>query len=239
MTHKYGTEVRVRYNDVYPDFAMRLSALFQYLYQLTLDHRCPFCEDILTLHRQDMGWFVRQMALDLAITPVYNDVLKIETWIAGAHKARLFRKHNIYLRDRQIGALTSEWIYMDLEKRRPRAVPKGLTNSYNESFANPFEQRFPSYQLLNPMNCTISVRSGDFDSNGHVNNTIYLDYLETACNQCIAVPARIKHCKIFFVKEIPRSVDSIAVALAGENPVMNFRMADKSTLYAAGEIRLQ
>lgn|GEM_PF-3028154 len=237
-TSQYSADIRVAYSDVGPDLYLRLGALFRHLYQVTLDHRKEQGQDIQSTRKLGMGWFVRKMHFTVVKYPEYENILHIDTRVSGIHGIRLYREYNISIDKIRIGHLTSEWVYMDLDRRRPQPVPTSLIDGSTPGDKNPVADWKPPSEVPNPETCTISVRSGDFDSNGHVNNTTYIDYLETACHQCLAESRRIRQCNFAFLREIPPGTETVEVALSREGSTVKFRMCAGATRFSAGELAI-
>lgn len=81
---------------------------------------------------------------------------------------------------------------------------------------------------------TITTREGDYDSNGHVNNTVYLEYLDTLIKRCGLADANVEQVGIQYLKEIGRHVLTIQASVAKSGDRVNFRFFDSSAVYAAG-----
>ncbi|MCF7803155.1 MAG: hypothetical protein K9N46_12630 [Candidatus Marinimicrobia bacterium] len=236
---QYSAGIRIAYSDVGPDLHIRLGALFCHLYQVTLNLRKMQGQDIQSTRRLGMGWFVRKMRLTLKEYPEYEARLRIVTRVVGVHGIRLYRDYDILLRQKRIGHLISAWVYMNLDRRKPQPVPNSLIGGSTPNETNSVADWKPPSDIRNPDTCDISVRSGDFDSNGHVNNTTYIDYLETACQRCLAQPYRIRQYNITFLQEIPLDTDAVEVALSKDGSAVSFRMCAGTTRFAAGELTIR
>ena len=236
FSHTYTDDIQIAYSDVGPDLRLQLGALFRHLYQVTLNHRKVQGQDIQSTRKLGMGWFVRKMLFTLETYPEYENIVRIETRISGVHGIRLYREYDISLGKNRIGHLISEWVYMDLEARRPRPVAESIINPPAVYDTSTIAEWKPPTIPSNPEICAISVRSGDFDSNGHVNNTTYIDYLETACHRSLTERHHIRQCNIAFLQEIPPDTDAVEVAFSKDGSTVHFQMSAGAAHFAAGEL---
>ena len=81
----------------------------------------------------------------------------------------------------------------------------------------------------------VSLRYSDFDGNAHLNNTAYLDCLQTALSRQ-ALPVRPRAVEMQFLKEVSPGVAAVQVALerAGERGV--FAVRSGAELHAQGAV---
>jgi len=79
----------------------------------------------------------------------------------------------------------------------------------------------------------VSLRYSDFDGNAHLNNTAYLDCLQTALSRQ-GLPVRPSGIEIQFLKEVAPSMDSLQVALVPRDNAVAFGLHSPSELHAQG-----
>ena len=84
----------------------------------------------------------------------------------------------------------------------------------------------------------VTTRLADIDTNGHVNNAVYADYLETALARREGGYPRLKSYKIQFNHEIPVTTGEVAVALNKEDPGWVFQISAGDMIFAGGEVLL-
>ena len=135
-----------------------------------------------TLVKQDMGWVVVRMELQMDRYPVFGEEVTIRTYHRpGRH--RFFPRYFI-IRDgegNEIGKGSSLWVLMDLTTRQSVAadrLPAQLTDNSDMPEALPLPGGIAALDA--PAECfTLEPRYTELDANGHVNNTKYADWL---CN---------------------------------------------------------
>jgi hypothetical protein len=81
----------------------------------------------------------------------------------------------------------------------------------------------------------VSLRYSDFDGNGHLNNTAYLDCLQTALARggFSPHPAGIE---IQFMKEVAPAVEAVQVTLEPRGPGIAFGVSGPAGLHAQGVV---
>ena len=84
--------------------------------------------------------------------------------------------------------------------------------------------------------CTVTTRISDFDPNGHVNNAVYFDYLETALAADGDHGAAPRRFLIQYQKEIPQSVGTVTVGVGDGDTRRPFAVWGEGGRYAIGEL---
>jgi hypothetical protein len=85
---------------------------------------------------------------------------------------------------------------------------------------------------------TITTREGDYDPNGHVNNTVFLEYLDTLIKRGGIADATVARVGIQFLKEIGRDVHSLRAGLVRAGKTARFRFYGPMAVYAAGFVTI-
>ncbi|MCP4683718.1 MAG: hypothetical protein GY864_15415, partial [Desulfobacterales bacterium] len=84
----------------------------------------------------------------------------------------------------------------------------------------------------------LSIRFLDYDPMGHVNNSVYIQFLETLICRAAGNQARVKCLKIQYHKEIGDQVEMVKAGLKKIGPLYQFKIYDSQNLYAGGEVQL-
>ena len=85
---------------------------------------------------------------------------------------------------------------------------------------------------------SMTIRISDFDPMGHVNNSVYFDYVETLLFSFLNRERKIKKIKIQFAKEINKSVKVIKTGLVEEGGVFKFKIFDENKVFSYGEVTM-
>lgn len=153
---------------------------------------CNYLQDAAGNHAQALGvaveqlqkhkvtWVLSRLHVQLRAYPRWREKILVETWPASVDK--LYAVRDFLLLDAAenvIGAATSAWLLIDIEKRRPVRLPSFIGTMHRSArgrvIPDPFEK------LPVPADSTAAMRfqvcRADLDLNQHVNNVKYIDWL--------------------------------------------------------------
>ncbi len=170
---------------------------------------------------KNMCFVLVRCALENYDRAVYDDELRLETWPDGLSGVMFVRRFNVWRGEQLIMSAVTLWCLMDLTARkilRPSACgvefppPCELTNSISipKRVMCPENNNFVGYY---------DVRYSDIDTNGHLNNTIYLDII----SNCIPDPFN-QHLRFF-------KIDFAGEAKIGEKLSIYFVEAEENVCY--------
>ncbi len=172
-------------------------------------------QDVAGLHAEELGigfnamlekgllWVVMKVKYELVKMPrMYQNVI-VKTW--PKEPKRLDFERNYLILDENEDVLikgTSQWAIISSETRkltRATNVYEKIDEFCDDVVFDGKIIRIPDFEALEPM---VSVISGfsELDSNGHVNNIHYADYVINAINP--QKPMNIRNFQIDFHKEI-------------------------------------
>jgi acyl-ACP thioesterase len=231
----------VDYDEVDTDFRMKLPVLFQRLQRGALHH-----SESVGLGSADMVaagavWILNRMRVDIYRLPRYRETITLRTWHKGSAGFRAGRDFLVVCGEETVAAATSQWLYYDLNRKRIAKIPTSISDPYTaeaEDVLDPGAIDFEVDKTFTPQQTVnITTREGDFDPNGHVNNTVYLEYLDTLVKRTgTGDGRRVGQVGIQYLKEIGRDVHTIRAGARAKNDTLRFRFFDHSAVYAAGFI---
>jgi len=186
------------------------------------------------------AWAVRKIALRLWRLPEYDEQLSVSTWIQQYNKITMYRDFGITVRGKEVAAASSEWVCMDLRHRKIHRNPPPVSPNSLLERSDGLDQELQQWTSPReiPAECTVEirVRSADFDSNGHVNNATYFEYLDTLlvqCDETVPVPL---HLNMHFTREIAPDTSVVTLGLMASERCRYFKIYHRDTVYALGEI---
>ena len=160
------------------DCALRMkpSALLRVLQQAGEDQLVSMNMDYERLyHEYHMAFLVSRLIMDIERMPKNNEQLRIETCPMGSAGSQFFREtHAVDAQENAIVKLYTSWTLYDPHAGkvlRPKAFPLDLNGGTMEIDPKEFKLKI---ELGEPAGCRPVVYS-DLDSNGHMNNAVYLD----------------------------------------------------------------
>ncbi len=138
-------------------------------------------------------WFTRDTTVEYFYPITFGDSIDVHTWLTDLRRVRSLRVYEMYLSgtDQLVARGETDWTYIDTQSKRPVMVPDEVVSAYHPGETPPRLERdpFPSvppapdgfpYQVIR------RVEWRDLDSLRHVNNAIYLTYMEDAAMQAVA-----------------------------------------------------
>ncbi len=228
----------VDYDEVDTDFRMKLPALFQRFQRAALHHSEAVGMGTQAMAEAGAVWILNRMRVNISRMPRYRETVILRTWHKGSAGFRAGRDFLVFCGDEKVAAATSRWIYYDLIRQRIAKIPKNVSEPYtaeaqdvlgSDAINFTVDKRFEPQKTV-----TITTREGDYDPNGHVNNTVYLEYLDTLIKRTGIACGHVSQVGIQYMKEIGREVDTIRAGVAQSGHKVTFRLFDSAAVYAAG-----
>jgi acyl-ACP thioesterase len=102
-----------------------VKALFDLFNDVANEQTLGLGVDVDTFHAMGITWMLHRIRLRVERMPVKGEEVLLETWPSGAD--RLFAFRDFAMRDadgRPLARITSEWMVIDLARRRPVRLPE-------------------------------------------------------------------------------------------------------------------
>ena len=231
---------KVRYMDINPEFRMRLEALCRLLQEAAVIH-----SEQVGIHNRDLvangtAWVLNKMAFDFRRLPTMGEDIRVVTWHRGSRGFRAYRDFEVLAGDELLASVATLWLFVDLEKKRPRRIPPEWPQAYTIEMDAAVDCDLDGWQPdasgTDETTLAITLRRSDFDPHGHVNNTAYFDFIETLLAAADVEDAALESLRIQFRREIPGHV---ATVKAGFTPSVTggfFRIYNGDHTFVRGEI---
>jgi len=166
----------------------------------------------------------------------------VETWHKQSKGFKAFRDFCVYAGDEKLAAASSLWLYFDIHKKRLTRVPAETGAVYTSESENALDGSLQSWKpgdtFTPEFETELCVRHSDFDPLNHVNNAVYLDYLETLVARSGAPGRQVTGFRIQYKKEIDKTITSLKAGLQSTDQGCLFRIYNTAHLFAAGELDL-
>jgi acyl-CoA thioesterase FadM len=171
---------RVRFDEAGPDGRVRTSTLLRYAQDVAWRHSEQLGFDRSWYQKRGLGWVVRGCELELREAIPMGHTLRVSTAVVGHRRIWARRLGECRLADgRLAAAVTTDWVLLDARNRVVRIPP-----DFGVAFTNPEVESeilrvapadgAPAHVL------DLTVRSSDLDPLDHVNNAVYVDWLDEA-----------------------------------------------------------
>lgn len=165
--------------------------------QASIQSVCRYLGEIAGIHAEKLGasvgilrskkltWVLSRLHVRIKKYPHWEEPVKIETWPSGRKNLYAIRDFIISVREEHIGAATTSWMVVNLDKKRPVSLPEFIVQipipDRPRAVDDPFD-KLPALETADYIR-PFHVRLSDLDINQHVN---FVNYIEWAVE---AVPA--------------------------------------------------
>jgi len=129
------------------------------------------------------AWVVREMALEISSLPRMDDELRMGTWLSSFRRVQANREYAIWRPNngRLAARAVGRWAYIDRRNGVPQRVQDELLNRFDVRPEALIQRPIPQpaedatvHELL------LTAREYEADSQQHINNCVYLDWLQEA-----------------------------------------------------------
>ncbi len=189
-----------------------------------------------TAHRS--VWVIHQMTLECLRPIHYPDVLEITTWLSDAQRVRTHREY--LARNAATGETVARgrahWAHLDRHTHFPARIPpeiierlapngiRAVQRLEPRAFPPPDENRERAVSSRR------RVQRYEADAMQHVNNAIYLDWLEEALSETVSDPHRLCVCR--------HDIEYLRGALPGDEVEISTRLIGQAHCAGAWEQRV-
>lgn len=240
MNEKLVLSSTVSYGDVDRDERLLLSGLFKLLQESAIRHANQFDTGTRALLERGESWVLNRVAVQIHEYPRYEDAVTVETWSRGIIGFRGYREYRVYRHGELLAAASSLWLYVDLRTKTLTRVPAEIADAFPLHEGDVHAPDLDKLSLPAPagaemQTCTLSLRYSDVDGNGHVNNTAYLEFLQTALHAC-GRPTRPASIQVRWLKEIRPDAARVDVRVAPAGGGFSFSIGAADTVCAQGQL---
>lgn len=220
---------------------MTLRAVFQMLQEIAIAHANLFDTGTDAMLTRGESWLLSRMAVSIRRFPRYEEKLKVHTWSSGIRGFKGYRDFRVTDEAGEEVILGSSlWVYFNTRTLVITRVPADVAARFPSKPEGTFCPTLEKLDFAEPgpeaKTFPISLRYSDIDANDHVNNTAYLDLLQTALGRA-GLPPRPSSVQLKYAKAIPAGVDTADVKIqpvAGGGAVFSISYSD--TLCALGTV---
>jgi acyl-ACP thioesterase len=214
----YLAGYRVRFDEAGPDGRIRTSVLLRYAQDVAWRHSEELGFDRGWYQARGLGWVVRGVELELREPIPIGHTLRVSTAVVGHRRIWARRLGECRLADgRPAATVTTDWVLLDARNRVVR-----IPEDFGLAFTNP-EVDSEILRVAPPAGAVadqveLRVQTGDLDPLDHVNNAVYVDWLEEALEGAgwrDATEALPRSYRLEYLASAARG-DRVTVAVRGE-----------------------
>jgi len=230
----------VSYWDVDQDEVLLLPGVFKFLQEAAIKHADLFDAGTRAMVSRGESWVLNRMAAAIHRYPRYEEPVRVVTWSSGIRAFKGYRDFRVFCGEELVVSASSLWLYVNLRTKSLVRVPEEIAVTFPSRPGAVFRPDLDKLKLVPPdagsaKTHPVSVRYSDVDGNGHVNNTAYFDYLQTALVKG-GFPPRPQNVEIQFLKEISPREATVNVWLEARDQAVAFSLGSPETLFAQGRV---
>lgn len=206
MGYEFSEEFTISYFGTDNDLKLTPSSLAVYFQDLAIAHsnELGYTLDYLgNLHR---GWAITNWHIVIKRFPQYGEKIKIVTWSNYCKKMQAQRFFRVEDDNGDIiCTAASRWIFMDLEKRKPLRITPEMEEAYVCNIPSPIEnEKYLMPKAIDESKVTerlFTVTRRDTDTNGHTNNTKYIEWAIDDVPDDIYLNSDVEDMRVVYRKE--------------------------------------
>lgn len=201
----YTKEYEVRYYEIDSKKRLLKSSLMNYFTDIATIHSIERGVGIDYLEKKRLGWVINKYDIELFQEGYYLDKIKVSTEAYGFRKYFAYRTFKAEgEKDNEIARGNALFMLIDMEKRKMTRIGEEIINAYGIPPEETNRQvNFEKIKEIETVHNEIEfqVRYTDIDTNGHVNNVKYLDWLIEAIPPEIINEKSLRRIKMDYIKE--------------------------------------
>lgn len=240
MSEEFTLETEVSYWDVDRDQVLTLAGVFKLLQEGAIKHADLFGLGAKAMAAHGESWVLNRLAAEITRYPRYEERVKLVTWSAGIRGFRGYRELRLYGGEELVLRASTLWLYINLRTKSLTRVPGDLAERFPVGQTEMFRPELDKLRFEAPpagaaTETEVSLRYGDFDGNAHLNNTAYLDCLQTALSRqgWRVRPVRVD---MQFLKEVSPATAAVQIAVSPAGDGANFAVRSGGELHAQGTV---
>ncbi len=175
----YSYNDRISYSEVGADQQLGYGPLINYLQDCSCFHSDEVGVGLSYLVPRHLGWFVTSYEIHINKLPKYGQEIKISTYPYQVKGMLAHRIYTICDSDNQVLVYAdSLWILMDLASGKPSRLSSDMVEAYHDDIPVPqFDFEGCKLRVEGPEQLagTFTVQENYIDTNGHMNNSYYID----------------------------------------------------------------
>ncbi len=193
MPFTHTREFRVRHYECDAFGQLNNANYLRYMQEAAFDASAAAGYDHQRYEELGSYWLVRETDIEYLKPAQYGDTIKVKTWVIDFRRVRSRRAYELTRKGSEeiIARAVTDWVYLESDSGRPATIPDEIITAYipqGPSAEDPHHQKFPIAPPPPPGKFEMQLRVAwqDIDAVQHVNNAVYLNYIDKCGMQVIA-----------------------------------------------------
>jgi acyl-CoA thioesterase FadM len=181
----FTDRLRVRSYEVGQYGTIGLGTALRYCEALATDASASVGFDRAWYEAHHAAWVVREMTILLGVLPRIGEELGLATWVASFRRVQAQREYAIWqaATGRMVARASARWAYCDADRGQLIRIPDALLETM-QSLGAPMpvhrHRQFPGAGAGTSSAIFLQAREYETDTQQHVNNCVYADWLAEA-----------------------------------------------------------
>jgi acyl-ACP thioesterase len=181
MKNYFDKHFELRYFEMNKFGVASTTTMLTLLEEAAAEHCHSIDYSLYDLEKQNIGWVLVSGVMQMERYPSYKEKITIRTWLSSYSTIRGVRENIIYdEKNNIIGKARGLWVFFDIERRRPTQILDDIKNRW--SFCQEESLDINIVKKIKPLDYAdlhqeFKVHLFDVDTNKHVNNIRYLQWL--------------------------------------------------------------
>lgn len=181
MENYFEKQFELRYFEMNNFGEASSATILTLLEETAADHCYSIDHSLYSLEAQNIGWVLFSGMMTMYRYPAYKEKIIIRTWLSEYSMVRGIRENIIYDEKMNIiGKARGLWVFFDIQKRRPIQIFDSIKERWSvckeQSINHNISIKIKSIDSAEHIK-EFKVKRFDVDSNLHVNNIRYLQWL--------------------------------------------------------------
>ena len=192
----FTDRLRVRSYEVGQSGTIGLGTALRYCEALATDASASVGFDRSWYEAHHAAWVVREMTILLGALPRIGAELGLATWVAQFRRVQAQREYAIWqtATGRMVARASARWAYCDADRGQLIRIPDAILETMQSPGVSMPEYRYHRFHRSEvgtngSATTLLQARAYETDTQQHVNNCVYADWLTEAFTQAAKAPA--------------------------------------------------
>ncbi len=189
MENYFDKQFELRYFEMNKFGEASSSTILTLLEETAADHCHSINHSLYDLEKQNIGWVLLSGVMEMFQYPKYKEKITIRTWLSSYSTVKGIRENIIYNEiGKIIGKAKGLWVFFDIQRRRPIQIFDAIKEKWSfykeECMNHDITKKIEPVDSLKPIK-EFNINRFDVDTNQHVNNIRYLQWLMESVSEDI------------------------------------------------------
>ncbi|HEY5552965.1 MAG TPA: acyl-ACP thioesterase domain-containing protein [Opitutaceae bacterium] len=223
-------------------FGLTLEGLMNHLQESAIAHADSAGFGSERVRVEQTAWLLHRAGMAVIRTPRLGEQLDTATWITSSAGSRARRSFEASVGGEAVARASYVWVYFDAVRKMPRRIDAAMNAEFKPEDGDPAVpgvEDMPRFEIANPsFEAEITMRYTDYDSNDHVNNSIYANFVQTLLHHRGEV-REVSRLGLCFQREIGHGVRRVTGRLEDVEDGCRFTIESPGVVHAFGEVGLR